>query len=105
MGEEILDQLFPFFASIFPPSLKRHLGKGIILYGSAKKTYSVLYLQLFTDFQHTKLRPFKRSASVIFLKFHKVEPQYSYKICSHRKKKECTLSGIGCGFRENYASL
>ena len=23
----------------------------------------------------------------IFLKFHKFEPQYSYKICSHRKKK------------------
>ena len=42
----------------------------------------------------------------IFLKFHKFEPQYSYKICSHRKKKkECILSGIGCGFRENYASL
>ena len=41
----------------------------------------------------------------IFLKFHKFEPQYSYKICSHSKKKECILSGIGCGFRENYASL
>ena len=41
----------------------------------------------------------------IFLKFHKFEPEYSYKICSHRKKKECILSGIGCGFRENYARL
>ena len=63
----------------------------------SQKTYSVLYLQLFTDFQLTKLRPFKRSASVIFLKFHKVEPQYSYKMCSHRKKKKsvlCLESGV-----------
>ena len=62
----------------------------------SQKTYSVLYLQLFTDFQLTKLRPFKRSASVIFLKFHKFEPQYSYKICSHRKKKSvfCLETGV-----------
>ena len=32
----------------------------------------------------------------IFLKFHKFEPQYSYKICSHRKKKSvfCLETGV-----------
>ena len=40
----------------------------------------------------------------IFLKFHKFEPQYSYKICSHRKKRVYFVWNR-CGFRENYASL
>ena len=40
----------------------------------------------------------------IFLKFHKFEPQYSYNICSHRKKRVYFVWNR-CGFRENYASL
>ena len=54
------------------------------------KTYNCI---VFTDFQHTKLYPFQNLSLgfilKIFLKFHKFQPRYSYKIYSY-KKKECS---------------
>ena len=47
------------------------------------------------DFQHTKLSPFQTLSLgfilKIFLKFHKFQPQYLYKIYSFRKIKECSV--------------
>ena len=45
---------------------------------------------VFTDFEHTKLSPFQTLSLgfilKIFLKYHKFEPQHSYKKYSYRKK-------------------
>ena len=56
------------------------------------KTYICI---VFTDFHHTKLYPFQNLSLEfilkVFLRFHKFQPRYSYKIYSYRKKKECNL--------------
>ena len=77
-------------------SLWRHcfavyLEKGIILY-SLVKTYHCI---VFADFQRSKSYSFHnfslRFILKVFLKFRKFQSRYSYKICSHKKRKSVYL--------------